>query len=391
MAGGFARSRYGVLTGKGGDIIILDDPHNVHDWDNDRKKRKVVECFETLVSRRDAGEQSRMLVVGHRVAEDDLSAHILERGDFKHLCLPLFAPKNLSFDIAGGTWELAKGEALRPDAFSPKEIAKLQQNHCGSPFWLYYQQGLGPRSDQLDLDVSDFPFLPSGPSPRQMPKGFPVILSVDCAQKTSSTSRNVVHVYLVRGHEYALMQAWAEKCPFNHLVKKVKQLATRYDAWSIIVEATARGPDLIEQLEAELSIPIIPVSPRGSKMKRLRRCASIIRDKRIRIRRSQSVEEAIDEIVAYPNSPYDDHVDAMTNFLIELPNIVPNLNAPAAADPSWRVVLGSQPLPLRPSSRATITRARSVFGPRALPDFSEGQGDSAPIYILVEGKKVRIK
>jgi predicted phage terminase large subunit-like protein len=381
------------LTGKGGDITILDDPHNVDDWDNDRKKSKVVECFETLVSRRDAGKQSRMLVVGHRIAEDDLSAHILERGDFEHLCLPLFAPEKLRFDIAGGSWELAKGEALRPDAFPPDEITALQRNHCGSPFWLYYQQGLGPRSDQLDIDVSDFPFLPDGPSPRQMPKGFPIILSVDCAQKTSSTSRNVVHVYLVRGDEYALMQAWAAKCSFNHLVNKVMQLAAENDAWSIIVEATARGPSLIEELEDELSIPIIPVTPQGKKMKRLRRCAPIIRAKRIRIWRSEAVEEAIDEIVAYPNSPYDDHVDAMTNFLIEVPNIVPNLNAPdpATTNAPCAVALASQPQPLRPSVHAVIVRRRSVFDAPALPDFSDGQGDDAPIYVMVEDKKVRIR
>ena len=110
------------VTGKGGDIVIFDDPHNIDDWDNDRRKAKVIEAFELLVSRRDGGKMSRMLVVGHRVAEDDLSAHILDRGDFKHVCLPLFAPKDMTFDIGHGTWHLAKGEPLRADAF-PAAVA----------------------------------------------------------------------------------------------------------------------------------------------------------------------------------------------------------------------------------------------------------------------------
>ena len=94
----------GSVTGKGGDIIIFDDPHNVFDWDSPRKKQKVVEAFETLMTRRDQGRRSRVLVVGHRVAEDDLSAHIIERADFEHICLPLFAPKAMEFEFNGETW-----------------------------------------------------------------------------------------------------------------------------------------------------------------------------------------------------------------------------------------------------------------------------------------------
>src|ERR1700687_5400714 len=38
------------VTGRGGEIIIFDDPHNAADWDNDRQKAKVIEAFEMLVS-----------------------------------------------------------------------------------------------------------------------------------------------------------------------------------------------------------------------------------------------------------------------------------------------------------------------------------------------------
>ncbi len=85
------------VTGKGGDYIILDDAHNVNDWDNERQKVKVIEAFETLVSRRDGGKKSQILAVGHRVAEDDLSAHMMERGDFKRLRMPLFAPRDMNW------------------------------------------------------------------------------------------------------------------------------------------------------------------------------------------------------------------------------------------------------------------------------------------------------
>ena len=219
------------VTGKGGDYVIFDDAHNIDDWDNERKKQRVIEAFELLVSRRDRGKDSRMLVVGHRVAEDDVSAHILARGDFEHVCLPLYAPENMSLDLGDSTWELSKGEALRPDAFPPDEIDSIRRYHCGPPFWLFYQQGLGPRDGDFEIKVSDFPFLPRAPYGRKPPKELPIVLSVDPANKTSSSSRNVIHVYLIRRDRYELIRAWAEKCTSNRLAKKVLQLAARYDAW----------------------------------------------------------------------------------------------------------------------------------------------------------------
>jgi predicted phage terminase large subunit-like protein len=398
------------VTGKGGDIIILDDPHNVDDWNNDRKKEKVIEAFELLVSRRDGGKMSQMLVVGHRIAEDDLSAHILERGDFEHLCLPLFAPLEMTFEIDGAPLHLAKGEALRPDAFPPDEIESIRKNHRGSPFWLYHQQGLGPCGDDFEIKVSHFPFLPGGPQNRQLPKNVPVALSVDCAQKTNSTSRNVIHVYAKRGDRYDLIEAFAEKCSFQRLSRKVQLYAKRHNAWFVLVENTARGPDLIDELKTKLSMPVIPVTPRGTKEDRLRKFAPIIRAKSIRIRQSHATEEAIDEIVAYPNSPYDDHVDTLTNFLSEAPKFWATIPASSPG----RESAGGATLPARPMGRRypvdglAIARGRSIFsGPGLPPDFSNGAAEpqrrsdgrspyaaedsSEPIYGFDGEKMVRLK
>jgi phage terminase large subunit-like protein len=333
------------------------------------------------VSRRDGGKMSQMLVVGHRVAEDDLSAHILDRGGFKHVCLPLFAPRKMTFDIGRGRWCLAKGEPLRADAFPPEEIESIRKNHQGPAFWLYYQQGRGPRQDDFQIEVSDFPFLECEPLGDLLATGVPVVLSVDPAQKTNSTSRNVIHVYAIRGDHYDFLQAFAEKCPFGRLAHKVKFFAERYQASCVIVENTARGPDLIDKLRREMSIPIRPVNPHGSKAGRLRKCAPIIRAKRIRIRLRRAVEEAIDEIVAYPSSPYDDHVDALTNFLLEAPNLgaLGRARSSGARHLPSGLALASRPAVVQfPIRGAAIARGRSIFGPAPLPDFSNGRAETQP-------------
>src|SRR6185295_58903 len=121
-----------------------------------------------------------------------------------------------------------------------------------------------------------FPFLERENIGDILATGVPVVLSVDPAQQTNSGSRNVIHVYAIRGNYYDLLQAFAEKCSFGRLLNKVKYFATRYQASLVIVENTARGPDLIEKLRRDMSIPVTPVNPRGTKADRLRACAPII-------------------------------------------------------------------------------------------------------------------
>jgi predicted phage terminase large subunit-like protein len=312
------------VSGKGGDFVIFDDPHNVYDWDDDRKKEKVIEAFELLVTRRDGGAMSQMLVIGHRVAEDDLSAHILDRGDFKHVCLPLFAPTELTFKVGEFTWTLAKGEALRPDAYPPEEIVSIRRNHRGPAFWLHQLQGLGPRGDDVGLNETHFPFLGTVYG-RQLPEEVTVVLSIDPAQKTMSTSRNVIHVYaLTQDQRIELHEAFAEKCSFRDLLSKILRLTNRYQASCLVIENTARGPDIIDDLRSKISAQIIAVNPRGTKEDRLRKVVPLIREKLIYIRPRRAVEQAVSQILAYPNCSYDDDVDALTNFLSEIENIRPS-------------------------------------------------------------------
>jgi predicted phage terminase large subunit-like protein len=326
----------GSVTGKGGDIIVFDDPHNVSDWNNPQKKQDVIEQFSTLMTRRDRGINSQMLVTCHRVAHDDLSADILETGKFKHLCLPLFAPKKMEFEIGDETWCLAKGEPLRPDAYPADEIEDIRRQHRGSPFWLHFQQGLGRQADDFQIAAEHFPFF------RGRRDGLPVVLSVDPALKTKSTSRNVIHAYAIDGHRYILLDAFAEKCSFKRLKKKVLQFINRYGASAVLVEDTARGPDLIDALRERTEIEIVPFKPQASKLKRLQACAYSIQRGWVLINeRSEGAENAVDEIVAYPNCPYDDHVDAMTNLILwasRRPSPVPQSTPLPHSDPPGMAV-----------------------------------------------------
>ena len=129
-AGGGVRSVSieGGVTGHGADYIIIDDPTELKDCDNAKRLDRVVELFEgEILTRLDNPKDGRVVIIAHRVNEEDLSGHLLEQGGWKHLSLPLIATRRRKYKLPdGGVWVRKKGELLRPDAFSQSHIARLQ-------------------------------------------------------------------------------------------------------------------------------------------------------------------------------------------------------------------------------------------------------------------------
>jgi hypothetical protein len=124
-AGGAVRSvsMEGGVTGYGADYIIVDDPTELKDCDNVKRLERVVDLFETeILTRLNNPRRGRVVIIAHRVNEDDLSGHLLEQGGrWRHLKLPLIAMRRRKHKLPDGEiWVREKGELLRPDAFSPR-------------------------------------------------------------------------------------------------------------------------------------------------------------------------------------------------------------------------------------------------------------------------------
>lgn len=85
----FSTGMNAQLTGEGGDIIGLDDPHNVSESlskvERDNVKFLWTEAFSSRFNNANTG---RAVIVQQRVHEDDLTAFLMERGGWELLCLP---------------------------------------------------------------------------------------------------------------------------------------------------------------------------------------------------------------------------------------------------------------------------------------------------------------
>ena len=92
MAGGarIATSTGGLITGEGGDIFVVDDPHNAMEAESPVVLEKRLRWFDQAASTRLNDPAGAFVVVMQRLHDRDLTGHILAKDlGWDHLCLPM--------------------------------------------------------------------------------------------------------------------------------------------------------------------------------------------------------------------------------------------------------------------------------------------------------------
>src|SRR6266480_4616607 len=116
-AGGsrYATSVGGTLTGRGADLIIVDDPLKAEEAMSEPARRRVIDWYAgTLVSRLNDKENGPIIVVMQRLHENDLAGHLLEQGSWEHLELAAIAEEDSTIPLGNGkTITRRQGDVLR--------------------------------------------------------------------------------------------------------------------------------------------------------------------------------------------------------------------------------------------------------------------------------------
>jgi hypothetical protein len=82
----------GTLTGRGGNLLIIDDPLKPQDAQSESARDSLKQWYSnTLLSRLDHKSEGSIIVVMQRLHPDDLVGHLLEEGGWTHLNLPAIA------------------------------------------------------------------------------------------------------------------------------------------------------------------------------------------------------------------------------------------------------------------------------------------------------------
>jgi predicted phage terminase large subunit-like protein len=317
-AGGalYAASFGGSITGRGADLIIIDDPHDIKDAGNPQQLAQSTELFETVVlSRLNNRKTGKVVVIAHRIHEDDLSGHVLRQRNWTHLVLPMVALKDTDYATEYGRWRRRKDELLRPDAFDLADLDHIKANTHNPDFEMLYQQDADGRA--LPPITADC--FPSVPTPLG-PNGAHV-MSIDAGiTRGQRNSFSAIQIWCTFGSQYYLVDQWREQCNFDELRHRFVRYFRRHRPTAILVEKAANGPALISVMKPKHRKLVHEIVPKSSKTARLRPHIETILARRILLPENASWrDEFIAEFVEFPHGDFTDQVDATTQFLDWIP------------------------------------------------------------------------
>lgn len=301
----------GPITGKGGNLIIIDDPFkNAEEANSKTIRDKVWEWYQsTLYTRLEPN--GVLVIVQTRWHEDDLVGRLLnpEYGkveDWTIINLPAIAEEN---DVLGRK----PGKALWPSRFNIKELNRIKQS-VGSYWWnALYQQRPSPPEGSI-IHRSWWKYYEKTPSAFDE-----IIQSWDCTFKETDNGSYVVgQVWGRKGANKYLLDQVRARMDFTATIKAIKMLSAKWpQARTKLIEDTANGPAIISVLNKEIT-GIIPIRPKSSKEARLYAVSPDIEAGNVYLPDpaiAPWVHDFVEECSAFPNGKNDDQVDTMTQAL----------------------------------------------------------------------------
>ena len=310
----FAIGVGGTVTGKGADLLIIDDPHSEQEAaiaaTNPEVYDKVYEWYSSGPRQR-LQPGGAIIVVMTRWSLRDLTGKILKS----------------SIERDGDEWEVIDFPAILPNeqplwpAFWPlKELLALKEELPVSKWNAQYQQS--PTSEEGALVKREWWKLWEGDRPPQCQF---IIQSWDTAfTKNERSDYSACTTWGVfykdedeRDPNIILLDAFKERMEFPQLKEKAIRMYKEWEPDAFIVEAKASGAPLIFELR-RMGIPVSEFTPtRGNdKIARLNSVTDLFASGKVWAPGTRWADEVMEEMAAFPNSDHDDLVDSSTQALI---------------------------------------------------------------------------
>ena len=310
----FAIGVGGTVTGKGADLLIIDDPHSEQEAalaaGDPSVYDKVHEWF-TSGPRQRLQPGGAIVIVMTRWGKRDLTGRVLQSmverdGDeWEVISLPAIMPSGLS--LWPEFWALPELEKLKNELPISKWSAQYQQDPSAEEgaivkreWWKVWEQERPPQCAFI-IQSWDTAFTKS-----------------ERADYSACTTWGVFYMNENENDPHViLLDALKERLEFPELKIRALEMYKEWEPDAFIVEAKASGAPLIFELR-RMGIPVQEFTPtRGNdKITRVNSVSDLFASGKIWAPRKRWAEEVIEEMAAFPNSDHDDLVDSATQALI---------------------------------------------------------------------------
>ena len=305
----------GTLTGRGGDLIIIDDPIKPAEALSEAARTGVNQWFlNTLLSRQDNKLTAAILIVMQRVHVDDLTGSLLSGPEpWTVLKLPAIAEERELIPIGGGRHhERLPGDVLWPKR-EPRHILEMLRLQFGSDiFSAQYQQAPMPPSGAMIKRhwISRYGSLPARTSRSR------VVQSWDTASKGGAENDwSVCTTWLIESGQFYLIEVDRDRYDYPQLKQRALLLADRHRPASILIEDAGTGSALVQELR-RMGRSAIGIRPEGDKIARMSVQSAKFEAGLVHLpERASWLAEFEAELFAFPGSRHDDQIDSVSQAL----------------------------------------------------------------------------
>lgn len=313
-----ATSIEGVLTGRGGDFIIIDDPTKPEEALSESRRSKANQWFDnTLLSRLNNKAKGCIIIVMQRLHQDDLVGHVLELDDWGVVSFPAIAEEDethpIETPLGRRLHRRAAGEILHPERESRATLANIRQQIGEYNFQSQYQQNPTPVGGAI-VKTEWLHFY----APGEPPKFSWIIDSWDSANKADELNDySVCTSWGLYEKNFYLLDVFRQRLNFPELKRKAVELFHRHQATTLLIEDKASGTQLIQELQREVYGVKAYEPPKGmDKIMRLYAVTPLFENGFVHLPISAPwLTDFVRELTSFPGSKYDDQVDSTTQAL----------------------------------------------------------------------------
>lgn len=306
----------GSLTGRGADLIVIDDPIKAGDALSQTVMASAKDWYSNTVSSRLNNQKTgRIVVVAQRLQPEDLPGHLAALGGWTQLVLPMIAWENQDIELFEGEWiTRPAGHLLHEDRFGEEEIRRLRSEMTEQDFEAQYnQRPLPPGGALFKLQwLKRYETRP----PEHEIQG--IFQSWDTAYEVAEgNDYSVCSTWALCGKRYFLLDIFRERLQFPDLERAVYQQREKWNADLVIVEKAGAGISLFQNIRIRShALWITNIKPSGSKQDRASQQSPKFERGEVYVPKEAAWLKIFEEeLVHFPHVKHDDQVDSVVQFL----------------------------------------------------------------------------
>jgi predicted phage terminase large subunit-like protein len=312
----FAIGVGGAVTGKGADLLIIDDPHSEQEATIAETSPEVYDKtheWYTSGPRQRLQPGGAIVIVMTRWSKKDLTGQVLKSAaqrsgeEWEVIEFPALLPSGRP--LWPEFWSLKELEALKSELPNGKWMAQYMQQPTSDvsaiikrEWWKIWPDDDPPFCEFL-IQSWDTAFLKTERSDYSACTTWGVFYQPD---DTGINQANII-----------LLNSFKKRMEFPELKKKAYEEYKEWDPDALIIEAKASGTPLLFELRA-MGIPVQEYTPsRGNdKIARLNSVADIFASGHVWVPNTHWAEELVEEVASFPSGEHDDLVDSTSQALM---------------------------------------------------------------------------